>query len=317
MSCVAISRPRPSAASSSSSVLEALGARHVEPGERLVQQQQRRVLDERPRDEHALALAAGEVAERVARARSARPTRSSASRASARSARPGRRHHGSRETRAHQRHVERADREVEPRALGLRHERRRARPAGRACPRTSASSPVSTRNSVDLPPPLGPSTLTRSPARTANVTLAIAGTVAAGIGRGERRRPDASTAPRQRDPGTSTLPPVIPRTSASALARSMPRYVAPREPARPERVAVERCAVRARAGVLRRCRSASFGVDRRLREDRADVLAPDRVLELRQRTRRRLRLRRVRRDHRADDAHAVAARRSTRTRRAR
>ena len=64
--------------------------------------------------------------------------------------------------RAHQRHVERADREVQPGALGLRHVGR-ARGHSRPSPPAAASSPSSARNSVVLPPPLGPSTHTAVP----------------------------------------------------------------------------------------------------------------------------------------------------------
>ena len=76
--------------------LEQLGTRRVDPGERLVEQQHRRVLDERSRDEDALALAArqlpelhvGFVGEPDARKRSW---------ANSRSRRPANRHHGRRE----------------------------------------------------------------------------------------------------------------------------------------------------------------------------------------------------------------------------
>ena len=63
-------------------VLQPLGARGVEAAERLVEQDHRRVLHERAGDEHALALAAGQIAERAS-AGSARPTAASASRARA------------------------------------------------------------------------------------------------------------------------------------------------------------------------------------------------------------------------------------------
>ena len=168
-SWVATSTPRPSAASSSSSAVEPLGARRVEAGERLVEQQQPRVLHERARDQHALALAAGQLAERSsARGRAARP-RSSASSARRRSARPGRPPPRQPGQRPHQRDVERGDRVVEARALGLRHGGR-ARPRLER-PRERRSSPSSTRNSVVLPPPLGPSTRDAlAGARRSNVT---------------------------------------------------------------------------------------------------------------------------------------------------
>ena len=61
---------------------------------------------QRARDQHALALAAGERAERRLRARSASPTRSSAARAASRSARASRRHARRAAVGAHQRDVE-------------------------------------------------------------------------------------------------------------------------------------------------------------------------------------------------------------------
>ena len=137
--------------------LDARAARPRRRRERLVEQQHRRVLQQRAGDQHALALAAGERRRsgggRGRRGRRARAPR----RAASRSARATRRQAGVRRVRAHQHDVERADREVEPRAIGLRHvgrQRPRARPS-RAAP---GSSPSSARNSVVLPPPLGPST---------------------------------------------------------------------------------------------------------------------------------------------------------------
>ena len=93
---------------------------------------------------------------KVCSASARRPTRSSASRrrlalAPARPPPPGQPRQ-----RPHRRHVERRDRVVEPRALGLGHGRRRSR-ATRSVPASGGSSPSSARSSVVLPPPLGPS----------------------------------------------------------------------------------------------------------------------------------------------------------------
>ena len=94
------------------------GARRVDPRQRLVEQQQARVLHERACQQGALALATGELAEARAgavgeadaleRGRSRRPVG------------PARRQPpASARERPHQRDVERGDREVEPGALGL------------------------------------------------------------------------------------------------------------------------------------------------------------------------------------------------------
>ena len=123
--------------------LDARGAGRVDARQRLVEQQHRRVLHQRAGDQHALALAAGELAEALARpileadARERREARPAVEAAVERRAAVG----------AHQRDVERGDREVEPRPLGLGHvggRGRRARPCrggaaarragrGRAC----------------------------------------------------------------------------------------------------------------------------------------------------------------------------------------
>ena len=103
-----------------------------------------------------------ESSPKVSPARSARPTAPSASsgQAALGAARPPPPRHAPQ--RPHQRDVERAHRVVEPRALGLRDD---AAPAvhRRPCRRATCSSPSSARNSVVLPPPLGPSTPTRIP----------------------------------------------------------------------------------------------------------------------------------------------------------
>ena len=110
----------------------------------------------------ALALAAGELAERAVgavgeadvgeRARGARGALVRGPGAATTAA----------SQRAHQRDVERADREVEPRALGLRHDADARRRAA-SVPARGRSSPSSARKSVVLPPPLGPRTAMRSP----------------------------------------------------------------------------------------------------------------------------------------------------------
>ncbi len=101
---------------------QALGAGRVHARERLVEQQQRGVLDERPRDEHALALTAGEIAEgplgAVRQADALERVTGERAVGSRRAPPPRHPRDG-----AHQRHVERADREIQARALGLGHER--------------------------------------------------------------------------------------------------------------------------------------------------------------------------------------------------
>ncbi len=121
MSCVAIISARPSRASRSSSASQPIGARLVQAGERFVEEHHGRVLHERTRDEHALALAAGEVPERrvgvVAQPDGGERVAGTGTVATARAPPP--RPSGDR---AHERDVQRAHREVEPRALGLGHE---------------------------------------------------------------------------------------------------------------------------------------------------------------------------------------------------
>src|SRR4051812_46422648 len=98
--------------------LEQRRARAVEPAEGLVEQQHGRVLDERAGDEDALALAAREVAERRAR-QVAQPDalqRTPGGAAVVASGAPPPRQP---RDRAHERDVERADREVQARALRL------------------------------------------------------------------------------------------------------------------------------------------------------------------------------------------------------
>src|SRR4051794_1146412 len=108
--------------------LDTRGAGRVDARQRLVEQHHRRVLDQRPGDQHALALAAGELAEALARpvveadARERREARPAVEAAIERRAAVG----------AHQRDVERGNREVEPRPLGLGHVGGRAGELGRA-----------------------------------------------------------------------------------------------------------------------------------------------------------------------------------------
>ena len=93
--------------------LEEVGARPVDSGERLVEEEGRRVLDERARDEHALALAARELAElAVGEGGESDPLeRGSGKTALGAPREPPPRHTGER---PHQRDVESGDRVVEP-----------------------------------------------------------------------------------------------------------------------------------------------------------------------------------------------------------
>ncbi len=173
-SCVAIRTPRPSEARSRSSVSSrsalapsspANGSSSSSSGASCTSARATRTRWRCP----------PERSPKVVCARSSRPTRRSASCASVRSPRLARRHHGSRET---------APISATSSALTGKSRRERSvcgtratRPAGRSSvPPPTARSPVSTRNSVDFPPPLGPRTAIRSPAQARNVTLAIAGT---------------------------------------------------------------------------------------------------------------------------------------------
>ena len=118
-SCVAIRIPRALGGELGQELLEQLGARLVDARERLVEEQDRRVLDERAGDERALALAARELAELRARERGEPHAIERLEReAPVSAARPSPPRQA--RERPHQRHVERADRVVEPRALGLR-----------------------------------------------------------------------------------------------------------------------------------------------------------------------------------------------------
>src|SRR5207248_10276507 len=101
--------------------LEQVGARLVDARERLVEEEDGGVLDEGPRDEDALPLAARELAELLLRqvAQADALERVEPERPLAPAERPPPRH--ARE-RPHQRHVERRHRVVEPRSLRLGHE---------------------------------------------------------------------------------------------------------------------------------------------------------------------------------------------------
>ena len=154
--------PAPPPASVGDQRFEQLGAGPVEAGERLVEQQHAGVLDERAGDQRRAGAgrrrARRRSPPRAARGRPARAPRAAASRSRAARAPPP----GQARERAHRRHVERRDRVVEARALGLRH--RRAARADAQLPASGRSSPSSARSSVVLPPPLGPSSASLSPA---------------------------------------------------------------------------------------------------------------------------------------------------------
>jgi uncharacterized Zn-finger protein len=146
--------------------LQPLRARRVQPGERLVEHHHGRVLHEGARHQDALALAARQRAEgRVGLRAEAHPVeRRAGLRALGAAGPPPPRQppHG-----AHRRHVEGGDREVQARALRLRHHG-----AARALehPRVRLELAEQSRNKVVFPPPFGPRTPTRSPARTLNDT---------------------------------------------------------------------------------------------------------------------------------------------------
>ena len=166
-SCVAISTPRPSAASRSMSCASTSALAASTPVNGSSSSSEAGVLHERAGDQHALALPARELAERPP-GEVVEIDAASASSARERSLRPGRRHHGKRESEPMMRHVERGDRVVEPRALGLRHDAAAGR-AARARPRAASARPAARGTSVDLPPPFGPSTPARSPGSMPNV----------------------------------------------------------------------------------------------------------------------------------------------------
>jgi hypothetical protein len=195
--------------------LEPVGARRVEPREGLVEQDDPRVLHERPRHQHALALAAGEVAEGGVRLlgqahRRQRLARGAALRAP-RAMPPGQRRYG-----AHERHVERADREVQARALGLRDDGEAPRGAQRPRHRRQLAEQHAEERRL-------------AAAVGAEHAQALAGAQRERDAREHRRRTVAGREPvglhEDQIPviGHPRAPAVKPRTIASALARSMLR----------------------------------------------------------------------------------------------
>ncbi len=211
-SWVAIAIAWPSPASSAISASSRSAAGPVEAGERLVHQQHAGVLDEGAGDQDALALAAGELAEGLlGQLLEADP--GERPRAPAR-ARPGRppppRGAGQR---AHRRHVERRDRVVEARALGLRDRAaggadpeaagKRAQLAEQGAQDRRLAAAVGTEQGEALARPQ--LELDRGDDRRAG---AVAERQAARLDQGLIRHP--------------TLPSLKPRAIASALAASMP-----------------------------------------------------------------------------------------------
>ena len=296
-----MSTPRPSAASRSISAASTSALAASTPRERLVEQHEAGVLHERARDQHALALAARELAEcasrRAPRARP-RPSASSAraALAPARAAPPRQPR-----DRAHQRHVERASpgsRAASARSAARRCSARTARAGRRAAPaRRAGRAGASTCRRRS-----GPSTPSRWPGSTVNVTPSSTGRAAVADGeirgRDERHPMPAIAHPR--------APPVKPRVMASAFACSIAEVGRAARVARAERVAVERVVgPRAR---LARDLLGQLRAQRALGEDRAHVLAAHQPHEIGDVAGRGLRLRRLRRDHRADDLDAVAVR---------
>ena len=150
---------------------EALARARVETAGRLVEDQQRRVGRQRERDQQLLLHAARERAERT-RARATRDRDRSArdraldaraaDRARARS-RASISPTGAAELRRDLRHVGHAPRDRD--ALARTDSGRRCAPRPR-----SASRPIRTRFSVDLPEPFGPTSATRRPGSTSNET---------------------------------------------------------------------------------------------------------------------------------------------------
>ena len=200
--------PRPYAARSSTSSTSRAGARGVQPGEGLVEQQQA-ARPARARGRSARAGAGRPRGRRTGgRRRSRSPTAPSASRASRRSRAPRPAPPGQARDRPHQGDVERADRVVEARPLGLRDSAaQRARP--RRSRSSGASSPMHARKSVVLPPPFGPSTPIRSPGA-----------------HGERRPPRGPAGRRRRPRRESPRP--DDRPPSGQVVHRMPAIVQPR-----------------------------------------------------------------------------------------
>ena len=145
----------------------------VQRGERLVEQQQRRVDRERPGQRDPLGLPAGELAGLAPGvARPGRPGPASAAAWSRASAPVARRGGAGRTRRCPARSgAGRAGSPGTPRRSGAapavrsaaRSGRRAASPSRVMCPAVSGSSPASARSAVVLPAPLGPSSATTSP----------------------------------------------------------------------------------------------------------------------------------------------------------
>ena len=180
----------------------------VDACERLVEQQHRRVLHERAREQRALALAARERAEARVRLRRRGPTRASAARrrGAVGAARPAA---TSGRARARPSARRRARSRGSRGGCGRSGRRRRCGPASATLPADGVSSPVSARKRVVLPPPLGPSTPSDVPAGSAKETsrrtgrAAVADREARGLARRrsssrrrQRRRPAGSAAAR-------------------------------------------------------------------------------------------------------------------------
>ena len=160
----------------SSSASSTLGARGVEAGERLVEQQHRaswtsaRAISTRwrwPPDSSPKVRSASSL-EADPRERRARAPRS---------ARPGPPPPRQPRERAHQRDVERADGEVEPRALGLR-DAAAARRDARARPRAAAARRAARGRASSCRRRWGRARRSARPARSANVTPASTGAAA-------------------------------------------------------------------------------------------------------------------------------------------
>ena len=212
-SWVATSTARPFAREHVDQLGEPRRARRVEPGERLVEEHHVGVLQQRARDQHALALPARELAERHAgvlaqpdalerreRAGPIRASRPPPPRAAA-DARPSARR--------------RAPRPDSPAASARSGAPCRSARARRATPRLGASSPSSARISVVLPPPLGPRTPTTLAACDGQRDV-LEHDRAAAVAHGEAARLDQR--PLIEHPCCS---PVKPLTMASALAASI------------------------------------------------------------------------------------------------
>ena len=191
---------------------EQVGARLVDARERLVEEEDRRVLDERAADEHALPLAAGELAELLLRqvAQADALQRRKPERALAAAERAPPRHP---RERAHQRDVERGDRVVEPRALRLRDETEPGRNANRAAHHPQLAE--------ECPEERGLAAAVRPEDADPFARVHLEGHVL------EHRRPAVARCEvvdgDERAHRQVTFPPLRPRAIASAFACSIPR----------------------------------------------------------------------------------------------